>query len=652
MIDTLIDSQRNDGPIKPWMVYSRLRVICRHLVPGRQEDAHEFLRYLIEAMEKSYLLRFKNSKEFDQYSKETTPLNQILGGYLRSAVRCLSCNHVSTTFQHFEDILLDIRKSSTIDEALEVYFARERLEDMGYKCESCKKKVSATKQFYLERTPPVLCIQLKRFSVGGSKLNKHITIRTKLDLSSYAFKKINDNTLTYKLVSMVTHLGSSQHCGHYTAIGLTDVGGYYQFDDSNVRPISIQNVLNTNAYILFYELENITTSYQLNNNNSTPPTNTVTSATAVSSTATSNNNSSNNINGHSIVSTTNNCSTNFNQLRQINSNSNNNNGNSTMTIKSGFIGPQLPPSHLNNNNNNNSTSATTTASASSSSSSAAASSTTTTVNTTSGANNNNSKLVVNSNYVSQQHQSPSKLITNGNNKMNGASPMNGIKLNKNGHMNGVNGGKTTLTNGVILNGVKKSTETLPNMPKLQMDTENEKILSPPSILLNQSKVTAVTATSNGIKSSIVTSKLNGVIPKIRSLVPYDSNDDSDSSQSDDDCPAVVETKNGQWQVSPVVAVPTTTVTSTIPTPLIQKSNGLNNGNGVGGGKKKNFVVIQGNPKLQQIKQQKQQNSNNTVNQLLEMGQKLTNGNNITTWNGQKSNLEKTVSGFFLLSEIF
>lgn len=255
---TLLSSQQpNAMAIKPIYVYSKLRLVCKHLVPGQQEDAHEFLRYLMEAMEKAYLARYPKHSQFDQYSKETTPINQILGGYLKTAVRCLACGHVSVTFQHFEDLLLDIRKANTLDEALDLYFARERLEDMGYKCESCKKKVSATKQFSLERAPISLCIQLKRFSIVGNKLNKHIPIRQQLNLSKYSSKKggANDHQLTYRLVSMVTHLGASQHCGHYTAIGLTDGGSYYQFDDSYVRPISVQNALSTNAYIIFYELE-------------------------------------------------------------------------------------------------------------------------------------------------------------------------------------------------------------------------------------------------------------------------------------------------------------------------------------------------------------------------------------------------------------
>ncbi|XP_023934211.1 ubiquitin carboxyl-terminal hydrolase 36 [Bicyclus anynana] len=254
---TLMATQKSGGaPIKPWQVYSKLRLICRHLTPGRQEDAHEFLRYLVEAMEKSYLSRFINADKLDQYSKETTPLNQILGGYLRSTVRCLACHHLSTTYQHFEDLLLDIRKHSTLDEALDSFFSRERLEDLGYKCEACNKKVSATKQFFVERAPMVLCIALKRFSLAGGKLSKHVQFRKKINLNKYMYNKNSPQQLSYKLVSMVTHLGPSQNCGHYTAIGQAPNSNYYQFDDSCVRPLPLSAVLGTNAYIMFFEKDN------------------------------------------------------------------------------------------------------------------------------------------------------------------------------------------------------------------------------------------------------------------------------------------------------------------------------------------------------------------------------------------------------------
>ncbi|XP_017100132.2 ubiquitin carboxyl-terminal hydrolase 36 isoform X1 [Drosophila bipectinata] len=262
MAKTLLATQTTQSAVRPFLIYTKLKQICKHMIVGRQEDAHEFLRFLVEAMERAYLMRFRNYKELDQLVKETTPLGQIFGGYLRSEVRCLSCNHVSITFQHFQDLLLDIRKSDSLEEAFEGYFSREKLEDFGYKCEGCKKKVSATKQFRLERAPITLCIQLKRFSMMGNKLTKQIAFKPRIDLSKFAARSpaASVQPLIYRLVSMVTHLGVSQHCGHYTAIGSTEAGSYYNFDDSYVRPIAIQSVCNTNAYIMFYELDPTQTS--------------------------------------------------------------------------------------------------------------------------------------------------------------------------------------------------------------------------------------------------------------------------------------------------------------------------------------------------------------------------------------------------------
>lgn len=56
----------------------------------------------------------------------------------------------------------------------------------------------------------------------------------------------------------MTHLGPSQNCGHYTAIGQAPNGNYYQFDDSCVRPLPLSAVLGTNAYIMFFEKDNTT----------------------------------------------------------------------------------------------------------------------------------------------------------------------------------------------------------------------------------------------------------------------------------------------------------------------------------------------------------------------------------------------------------
>ena len=56
--------------------------IAKHFRQGRQEDAHEFLRYFVDGLQKSCLQGYPRS--LDPHSKATTVVHQIFGGYHRS----------------------------------------------------------------------------------------------------------------------------------------------------------------------------------------------------------------------------------------------------------------------------------------------------------------------------------------------------------------------------------------------------------------------------------------------------------------------------------------------------------------------------------------------------------------------------------------
>jgi len=134
------------------------------------------------------------------------------------------------------------------------YFRRERLEgDNAYKCDKCKGKVPATKKFSIERAPNVLCIQLKRFGLMGGKMSKHINFSRQLNLNRFLFNPTSNGYVTYKFVSLINHMGPSQHCGHYTAIAEASNGQLYLFDDCSVRLVSLNVALSTTAYVLMYE---------------------------------------------------------------------------------------------------------------------------------------------------------------------------------------------------------------------------------------------------------------------------------------------------------------------------------------------------------------------------------------------------------------
>ena len=218
---------------------------------------------MIDSLQRCYLNSVHASKNLDAASKETTPFNQIFGGYMRQDVTCMKCKYVSTTFQHFMDILVDIRQASNIDDALQHFFRQERLGQTGdeasmYKCEKCKVKVPAKRRCYIEKPPAVLCVQLKRFSLMGGKIGKPVQLSKHLNMAPYIYRpnlgQDNNKLVQYKLVSMITHVGPTPNCGHYTAIGEAGNGQFYQFDDASVRPIPLNQVLNTASYVVFYEM--------------------------------------------------------------------------------------------------------------------------------------------------------------------------------------------------------------------------------------------------------------------------------------------------------------------------------------------------------------------------------------------------------------
>lgn len=129
-----------------------------------------------------------------------------------------------------------------------------------YYCESCNQLVQSTKSLSLKSLPQVLCVQLKRFrhdSYFSSKLNNVVEYPVEgLDLRHFLHKEFIGSPLSscseYDLLGIVNHQGSFNG-GHYVAYCKNfETGRWYEYDDSRVREIEESDLINIQAYLLFF----------------------------------------------------------------------------------------------------------------------------------------------------------------------------------------------------------------------------------------------------------------------------------------------------------------------------------------------------------------------------------------------------------------
>ena len=246
----------HDEAIAPEEVFGNLRLLARHFVRGRQEDAHELLRLSLEAMDDSCLAncgrpsarrgghRGQSSVVFDPETgarlAPPTAVERIFQGKFRNLVRCARCGHESKTYDPFLDVSLELpgredRSShgggygpgylrgsgsarGSVESALKNFTEEERLEgENAYRCERCKDLCPATKRLTIHEAPAILVVHLKRFDHYGGKINSPVDFTERLTLGGHMSEDAEEAGPAYRLYAMVTHSGVSVSSGHYYA---------------------------------------------------------------------------------------------------------------------------------------------------------------------------------------------------------------------------------------------------------------------------------------------------------------------------------------------------------------------------------------------------------------------------------------------------
>lgn len=253
-----------------------------HII-GWQNDAHEFLEFLLDSLHKGLQYRPKISisvktaedklNETDRMAIEAyerwrgdfkegySNIVELFYGQFLSEVR--KGEEVSRCFDPYQVLSLPIpdkpidsgldgqggqsegqtsRSEIHLTDCLDAFMATEKLNE------------NTERRFYFWRTPQNLVISLKRFRNDGSKDQRRVVYTDTLDLSRYS-KGYKREGIHYGLYGICCHQGGGGQHGHY--ISLCRKRGspqWFRHDDEGVDALGNGGALplTSSAYIFFY----------------------------------------------------------------------------------------------------------------------------------------------------------------------------------------------------------------------------------------------------------------------------------------------------------------------------------------------------------------------------------------------------------------
>ncbi|KAK0043017.1 ubiquitin carboxyl-terminal hydrolase 12, partial [Biomphalaria pfeifferi] len=262
------------GTLAPKKFITRLRKENELFDNYMQQDAHEFLNYLLNTVADLLTAEKKGSQKTADTNCNLKPdptwVHEIFQGTLTNETRCLNCETVSSKDEDFLDLSVDVEQNTSITHCLRGFSNTETLcSEHKYYCEVCCSKQEAQKRMRVKKLPQILALHLKRFKYM-EHLNRYIKVsyRVVFPLELRLFNTSDDAfnpERLYDLVAVVVHCGSGPNRGHYISI-VKSHGFWLLFDDDIVDkidasqieefygvPSDMHKTSSESGYILFYQ---------------------------------------------------------------------------------------------------------------------------------------------------------------------------------------------------------------------------------------------------------------------------------------------------------------------------------------------------------------------------------------------------------------
>ncbi|KAK6304042.1 hypothetical protein J4Q44_G00264960 [Coregonus suidteri] len=276
-----VNKENHNTEVNPGKFYSIFKDAVPYFSGYSQQDAQEFLRFLLDRLHcevnrRPYIRptslepepKFTKVRIDEQASamwkrhleRDNSKIVDLFTGQLRSSLHCSVCSHYSTCFDVFCDLSLPIPKRSaagggSLRECLDLFTQEEKLdEDNAPMCERCNRRTESTKRLTIQRFPQVIVMHLNRFAMSRYMVCKSTVCvsfpLTNLDMGPYG--PVGCGPVLYDLYAVCNHSGTV-NMGHYTACCLENDGlGWCCYNDSCVTPISENQLQSAQAYVLFY----------------------------------------------------------------------------------------------------------------------------------------------------------------------------------------------------------------------------------------------------------------------------------------------------------------------------------------------------------------------------------------------------------------
>ncbi|XP_059576266.1 ubiquitin carboxyl-terminal hydrolase 12 isoform X2 [Alligator mississippiensis] len=239
LFHSIATQKKKVGVIPPKKFITRLRKENELFDNYMQQDAHEFLNYLLNTIADILQEERKQEKQngrlpngsIDNENNNSTPdptwVHEIFQGTLTNETRCLTCETVSSKDEDFLDLSVDVEQNTSITHCLRGFSNTETLcSEYKYYCEECRSKQEAHKRMKVKKLPMILALHLKRFKYMDqlhryTKLSYRVVFPLELRLFNTSGDATNPDRM-YDLVAVVVHCGRSLRKSRHIVSYITD----------------------------------------------------------------------------------------------------------------------------------------------------------------------------------------------------------------------------------------------------------------------------------------------------------------------------------------------------------------------------------------------------------------------------------------------